>query len=147
MCGRYTNKLTWAEIVALYRLTLDAPPHNLQPRFNGCPTDPIDVVTKRDGKREYGRMRWGLVPYWWSKPLKELRMATFNARAETVTTKPVFRDAFKRSRCLIPVSGYYEWQDTSSGKQPWYLPRGTDLRRSQSPAFGTNGRTARQESR
>ena len=66
-------------------------------------------------------MRWGLVPYWWSKPLKELRMATFNARAETVTTKPVFRDAFKRSRCLIPVSGYYEWQDTPSGKQPWYF--------------------------
>jgi putative SOS response-associated peptidase YedK len=57
-------------------------------------------------------MRWGFVPWWWSKPLEELRMATFNARAETVTTKPVFRDAFKRSRCLIPVSGYYEWQDT-----------------------------------
>ena len=74
MCGRYTNKLTWAEIVALYRLTLDAPPHNLQPRFNGCPTDPIDVVTERDGKREYSRMRWGLVPWWWNKPLKELRM-------------------------------------------------------------------------
>ena len=68
------------------------PPHNLQPRFNGCPTDPIDAVTERDGKREYGRMRWGLVPWWWSKPLKELRMATFNARAETVTTKPVFRE-------------------------------------------------------
>ena len=121
MCGRYTNKLTWAEIVALYRLTLKAPPHNLQPRFNGCPTDPIDVLTERDGKREYSRMRWGLVPWWWSKPLKDLRMATFNARAETVTTKPVFRDAFKRSRCLIPVSGYYEWQDTPGGKQPWYF--------------------------
>ena len=121
MCGRYTNKLTWAEIVALYRLTLDGPPHNLRPRFNGCPIDPIDVVTEQDGTREYSRMRWGLVPYWWNKPLKELRMATFNARVETVTTKPVFRDAFKRSRCLIPVSGYYEWQDTPSGKQPWYF--------------------------
>ena len=61
-------------------------------------------------------MRWGLVPWWWSKPLKELRMATFNARAETVETKPVFRDAFKRSRCLIPMSGYYEWQNTPGGK-------------------------------
>ena len=48
-------------------------------------------------------------------------MATFNARAETVETKPVFRDAFKRSRCLIPMSGYYEWQNTPSGKQPWYF--------------------------
>ena len=54
-------------------------------------------------------MRWGLVPSWWSKPLKELKLATFNARAETVTEKPFFREAFKRTRCLIPVSGYYEW--------------------------------------
>jgi len=66
-------------------------------------------------------MRWGLVPRWWSKPLKELRAATFNARAETVETKPFFRDAFKRTRCLIPISGYYEWQNTPSGKQPWYF--------------------------
>ena len=64
-----------------------------------------------------------------SKPLKELRMATFNARAETVETKPVFRDAFKRSRCLIPMSGYYEWKDAPSGKQPWYFtaPDGSPL--------------------
>ena len=63
----------------------------------------------------------GFVPRWWSKPLKELRAATFNARAETVETKPFFRDAFKRTRCLIPMSGYYEWQNTPSGKQPWYF--------------------------
>ena len=66
-------------------------------------------------------MRWGLVPSWWSKPLKELRLATFNARAETVAEKPFFRSAFKNSRCLIPVSGYYEWQDMPSGKQPYYF--------------------------
>ena len=66
------------------------------------PTDPVDVVTT---ERQLVPMHWGLVPWWWSKPLKELRMATFNARAETVETKPVFRDAFKRTRCLIPVSG------------------------------------------
>jgi putative SOS response-associated peptidase YedK len=118
MCGRFTVKATWAELVALYRLTMDAPPHNLRPRYNVCPTDPVDVVTT---ERQLVPMRWGLVPWWWSKPLKELRMATFNARAETVETKPAFRDAFKRSRCLIPVSGYYEWQNTPSGKQPWYF--------------------------
>ena len=121
MCGRFTVKATWAELVALYRLTMDVPPHNLRPRYNVCPTDPIDVVTGEDGKRELGTMRWGLVPWWWSKPLKELRMATFNARAETVETKPAFRDAFKRTRCLIPMSGYYEWQNTPGGKQPWYF--------------------------
>ena len=48
-------------------------------------------------------------------------MATFNARAETIETKPFFRDAFKRTRCLIPMSGYYEWQDAQGGKQPWYF--------------------------
>jgi putative SOS response-associated peptidase YedK len=63
----------------------------------------------------------GLVPYWWSKPLKELRLATFNARIETVSEKPFFREPFKRRWCLIPASGYYEWQDTPSGKQPWYF--------------------------
>jgi putative SOS response-associated peptidase YedK len=123
MCGRFTVKATWAELVALYRLTMDAPPHNLRPRYNVCPTDPVDVVTAADGKRDLVTMRWGLVPWWWSKSLKELRMATFNARAETVETKPVFRDAFKRSRCLIPMSGYYEWQATPSGKAALVLHR------------------------
>ena len=88
------------------------------PALQRCPTGPVGVVTQ---ERELVTMRWGLVPWWWSKPLTELRMATFNARAETVETKPVFRDAFKRSRCLIPMSGYYEWQNTPSGKQPWYF--------------------------
>lgn len=134
MCGRFTNKLTWAEIVALYRLTMDRPPHNMPPSYNVCPTDPIDVVTEKDGKRGFSRMRWGLVPFWWSKPLKELRMATFNARAESVTTKPAFREPFARSRCLIPMSGYYERQDTPSGKQPWYFTA-----RDRSPALTAAG--------
>jgi putative SOS response-associated peptidase YedK len=81
------------------------------------------VVTERDGKRDLVRMRWGLVPRWWSKPLKERRAATFNARAETIETKPFFRDAFKRSRCLIPASGYYEWKNEGGGKQPYYFTR------------------------
>jgi putative SOS response-associated peptidase YedK len=121
MCGRSTYKLTWEQIVALYRLTLAPAPHNFEPRFNVCPTTTIDTIIAPDGKRELMRARWGLIPSWWSKPLKELKLATFNARAETVTTKPFFKQAFKRKRCLIPVSGYYEWQDTPGGKQPWYF--------------------------
>jgi putative SOS response-associated peptidase YedK len=121
MCGRATYKLTWEEIVALYRLTLGPAPHNFQPRFNVCPTTTIDAIVAEDGKRELIRARWGLIPNWWKKPLKELKLATFNARAETVATKPFFRSAFKRKRCLIPVSGYYEWEDRPGGKQPWYF--------------------------
>jgi len=121
MCGRTTYKLTWEEIVALYRLTLGQPAVNTRARYNVCPTTTIDTIVQRDDKRELVRMRWGLIPSWWSKPLKDMKLATFNARAETVATKPMFRSAFKRNRCLIPVSGYYEWQDTPGGKQPWYF--------------------------
>ena len=53
MCGRFTVKATWAELVALYRLTMDAPPHNLRPRYNVCPTDPVDVVTAERAARHH----------------------------------------------------------------------------------------------
>jgi putative SOS response-associated peptidase YedK len=121
MCGRFTYLLTWEQIVRLYRLALNQPAQNTRARYNVCPTTTIDTIVEREGKRGLARMRWGLVPSWWSKPLKDLRLATFNARAETVADKPFFRSAFKRTRCLIPVSGYYEWQETPSGKQPYYF--------------------------
>ena len=120
MCGRFTNRLTWREIVALYRLSVPATPErNLPARYNICPTNTIDVVIERDDKRDLVPMRWGLIPSWWKKTVKEAP-STFNARAETVAEKPMFRSAFKRSRCLIPASGYYEWQNTPTGKQPYY---------------------------
>ena len=114
---------TWRELWELYMLTSGPPTSNLQPRYNICPTTEIDTIVPALDKRGVVPMRWGLVPSWWSKPLKEMRMATFNARAETVAEKPMFRDAFKKRRCLIPASGYYEWQDTPSGKQPYYFTR------------------------
>jgi len=120
MCGRFTNRLTWREIVALYRLAVPiTPERNLPARYNICPTDPVDVVIERGGKRDLVPMRWGLIPSWWKKSAKEIP-ATFNARAETLADKPMFRDAFKRNRCLIPASGYYEWLATPTGKQPYY---------------------------
>lgn len=122
MCGRFTQNYTWAQIQALYSLVPIGGIPNLRPRFNICPTDDIDTVTPVFDKRGLTRTRWGVVPAWWKKPLKELP-ATFNARAETVAEKPMFRDAFRKSRCLIPASGYYEWQNTPEGKQPYYFTR------------------------
>jgi putative SOS response-associated peptidase YedK len=125
MCGRYTYKLTWEEIVRLYRLTLDTPARNTQARYNVCPTTPVDVVMSDDGKRSLVPMRWGLIPGWWDKSLKEMKMSTFNARAESVATKPMFKNSFAKRRCLLPASGYYEWQHTTGVKQPqpWYFTR------------------------
>ncbi|MEJ0076812.1 MAG: SOS response-associated peptidase [Alphaproteobacteria bacterium] len=127
MCGRFTDLYTWDEIHAFYSL-IGETPTNWGPNYNVCPTDPAGVILLRDGKRAFERMRWGLIPGWWSKPLKELRVTTFNARAETVRTKPFFREAFKRSRCLMPVSGYYEWHyenpdDKKEKPQPYYFTR------------------------
>jgi putative SOS response-associated peptidase YedK len=126
MCGRFTDMYTWEQLWRLYMLSVGFPQSNMQPNYNHCPTDPTNTILLREGKRVFERMRWGLIPQWWNKPLKELRLATFNARAETVDTKPFFRGAFTRNRCLIPVSGYYEWhydepENKKKKPQPYYF--------------------------
>ena len=118
MCGRFTQKYTWRELVELYRLT--QPARNLEPRYNVAPTSTIDAIRVRDGARELVPMRWGLVPSWWTKPLKDVP-ATFNAHGETVAEKPMFRSASKRTRCIVPASGYYEWRTINGAKQPYYF--------------------------
>jgi putative SOS response-associated peptidase YedK len=118
MCGRFTQRYTWEQLVRLYRLT--QPARNLQPRHNIPPTTTIDAVVPRQDHRELLPMRWGLIPSWWKKSLKEVP-ATFNARAESVAEKPMFRTAFRKSRCIIPASGYYEWKAEEGGKQPHYI--------------------------
>ena len=106
MCGRFTVKATWAELIALYRLTMDAPPHNLRPRYNVCPTDPVDVVTAEEGSVNYRRCAGVLCRGGGASRSRNCGWRR-STPAETVETKPFFRDAFKRTRCLIPLSGYY----------------------------------------
>ena len=85
MCARFTQHYTWAEIHAAFDLTDTR--RNLRPRYNIAPTTEVDVVRAAEAGRELVSMRWGLVPFFWKKSLKELP-ATFNARAETVAEKP-----------------------------------------------------------
>ena len=126
MCGRFTQHLSWAEIHRLADLI--GQPRNLAPRFNIAPTTPIEVVRAGEAGNELIPMRWGLVPSWWKKSLSELP-STFNARAETVTEKPMFRAAFKARRCIIPTSGFYEWTGKAGAKTPHYFsaPSGEPL--------------------
>ncbi len=91
---------------------------NLGPNYNVAPTHEMPIVRKqKDGDdRELAIARWGLIPHW----AKDRKMAfsTINARSETAASKPTFRDAFKRRRCLVPADGFYEWKRDGEEKQP-----------------------------
>ena len=115
MCGRFSQAYSWAEVHAF--LDLVGAPRNLRARYNIAPTTEVDVVRLGENGPELVRMRWGLVPVFWSKGLRELP-ATFNARAETVAEKPMFRDAFRKRRCIIPASSFFEWTGPRNDRQP-----------------------------
>jgi putative SOS response-associated peptidase YedK len=76
MCGRFTEKYTWQEVAEYYRL--NQTPQNIRPAYNICPTDPVGVIIPSPSGLFLTPMRWGLIPRWWSKSLKDLP-ATFNA--------------------------------------------------------------------
>lgn len=120
MCGRFTLTQP-ANVAAKFGLDNFAPiePEFYTPRFNVAPTQRIVVVPTSDMQRVARPMRWGLIPYW-AKDDK-LGSNLINARAEGIATKPAFRSAFKSRRCLIPADGFYEWQQTPRGKQPYRI--------------------------
>ncbi|MCW5769293.1 MAG: SOS response-associated peptidase [Phycisphaeraceae bacterium] len=124
MCGRYTHLVTWSQVHQLLRLSSD--PIDLPLRYNIAPTQMAPVVRQRGGARSLEMLRWGLVPPW----AKDIAIGSgmINARGETLATKPAFRAAFKRRRCLVPASGFYEWDKVSSGtkKQPSYITASDD---------------------
>ncbi len=118
MCGRFCLAVTTEELAEYFGLT--AVP-DFPARYNIAPSQPIAVIlrTNNEPERHFRLMRWGLIPAWAKDPAIGDRL--INARAETVAEKPSFRTAFKRRRCLIPASGFFEWQKTKAGKQPFYF--------------------------
>jgi len=118
MCGRYTNHLSWTDIVELYDLTDTGPALNLPVRSNIAPTQEVPFIVREAGNRVFKTGRWWLVPNW----AKEMpKYAMFNARSEDAHQKPAFRDAFKQRHCLIPASGYYEWTKAEDGGKDPHL--------------------------
>jgi putative SOS response-associated peptidase YedK len=89
------------------------------PRYNIAPGQPIGIVRLVDGKRHFLLVRWGLLPSWVKDP--KTFSLLINARGETVMEKPAFRAAMKRRRCLIPATGFYEWQADGDTKRPFYI--------------------------
>jgi putative SOS response-associated peptidase YedK len=94
--------------------------YEIGPRYNVAPTQDIPVIVGREGGRAFEMHRWGIVPSW-SKSVTSAGARYINARAETVSTSPVFRSSFERRRCIIPADGFYEWRRDGKRKQPFLI--------------------------
>ncbi len=118
MCGRYVILATPEVLRRLFNYP-ELP--NDPVRYNVAPTQPVPVVLQERGVRHYHLMRWAFMPAWVKDP--RAFALVINARSETVQTKPAFKNAIKRRRCLLPADGYYEWQDSGGRKRPFFIHR------------------------
>ena len=117
MCGRFVLNITPDLLQKTYNL-LNVP--DLEPRYNIAPSQQVAAVRgDLAGRRELVSLRWGLVPHW----AKDVKIGTklINARSETARDKPSFREALKHRRCVIPASGFYEWQGAGKQRIPHYI--------------------------
>ncbi|HUP31063.1 MAG TPA: SOS response-associated peptidase [Usitatibacter sp.] len=117
MCSRYFLDDDGNIIAHAFRVPVRGP---IRKRFNIAPTQQAPVVRlSPQGEREVAVLRWGLVPFW----AKDLKVGTkmINARSEGVEGKPAFRDAVKQRRCLVPATGFFEWQGEPGHKQPFAI--------------------------
>jgi putative SOS response-associated peptidase YedK len=118
MCGRFTQTATPAAIAQQFDV------HNfplLKPRYNIAPSQPVATI-RIDSKtmtRQLVLLRWGLIPSWAKDP--KIGFHCINAKAETVAKKPSFRAAFRKRRCLVVATGFYEWQVQGKTKQPMWI--------------------------
>lgn len=116
MCGRYNLIADAQAFIDAFEVInrLD-----WRPRYNIAPSGEIPTIRQVPQGRKAVLLRWGLIPYWARD--EKFGYRTINVRAETVDQKPVFRSAFRRRRCLIPATSFYEWQKLNQHKQPWNI--------------------------
>jgi putative SOS response-associated peptidase YedK len=119
MCGRFVQERSNAELAELFdaEALVDDPGG----RYNLAPTDPAAIVVQRGQRRGLTDYRWGLVPHWANGLTGGAR--AINARAETISSSPTFRDSFARHRCLVPADGFYEWRREGGRRRPFLIRR------------------------
>jgi len=120
MCGRFTLRTPSHKLVGQFGLETANPSEpwdKIVPRYNIAPSQTILAVRPSATGRELVSMTWGFLPAWATDP----RTAMINARGETAPTKPTFRDAFRKRRCLIPADGFYEWKKTGRRREPYHI--------------------------
>jgi len=120
MCGRFTQERPVSELAEIFGAEPLAA--ELGQRYNVAPTDEVSVVVQREDRRAIANYRWGLIPHWAESSKVGSRM--FNARAETITSSPAFRAAFRRRRCIVPVDSFYEWRREGTLCQPFRIVAG-----------------------
>jgi len=119
MCGRFTLRTSTPVLAKTFRVETMS---ELFPRYNVAPTQEVPVIRLSDGsleKRSIAMLHWGLIPSWAKE--KKVGHRMINARSETVATKPSFRSAFKRRRCLVIADGYYEWKKVGKSRFPFFI--------------------------
>ena len=122
MCGRFVTVIPADRLRRLFNL-IEVP--QLEPRYNVTPSQLVGVVRNQGDHNRFDLLKWGLVPGWAKDP--DIGSHMINACSETVDEKPAFRHAIKYRRCIIPASGFYEWQiDGEHHKQPWYIRMADD---------------------
>lgn len=119
MCGRYT--IIHAADAVAERFGVEPLPFDQGPRYNVAPMQGVPIIIEDQGKRTQVLANWGLVPFWAKDPAIGNKL--INARVETLAEKASFKYALARRRCLVPADGFYEWQRTASGNQPYYIRR------------------------
>ncbi|MEH6988442.1 SOS response-associated peptidase [Cytobacillus firmus] len=114
MCGRFSLEEDINKLQQYFNFEVA---EEITPRFNIAPSQRILTIISNGQNRRAGTMKWGLVPFWAKE--EKIGYKMINARSESIEEKPSFKHAFKRRRCLIVATGFYEWQKTEEGKQPY----------------------------
>jgi putative SOS response-associated peptidase YedK len=122
MCGRVIQAKGPVDYAIVDGLNVrDSRMDNYPRRWNGCPSQEFLVIrrNRKTGERSLDLLKWGLIPYWCKDPKGGRK--PINAKSETVSRLPMFRDAYRERRCILPIDGFYEWQATKGGKQPYAI--------------------------
>ena len=121
MCGRFASTLPPEQLRVLFQTSGDLPNH--PPSWNVAPTQTALVVRRNHetGERRLDGLAWGLIPSFEKDPKGGRK--PINARSETIRSSGLFREAFRKRRCIVPMDSFYEWQATPTGKQPYAFGR------------------------
>jgi putative SOS response-associated peptidase YedK len=115
MCGRFARTSSREVLAEEFRVA-EFVNVDLHPRYNIAPTQPVEAIVRDGEQKRLGPMRWGF-----AAAATGPRLAPINARAETVASRPLFRDAFRRRRCLVVADGFYEWRKDGPVKTPYFI--------------------------